>query len=282
MAKAKESMAAEGVALARRASTIPRCPPKPGDQIVAGDGLRNQMSPELAAVAEQTIARAYPGSKLVLGDRAAYLVDASGAAEEILIFPNAERTASNLYAFGVTFPHRVKASEAAATAFQTDEECRAPAEVIVANLDPATRAVTGIQRVEIDRESTSSVIGTLDFSPSSYGGPTLVASYLATYGAPQWYGQVKWNALIEVNHALTVTKRAPTSGGKSDSGGDITIGLLVPDRPNNDDAFGFSLEPGPTTQMSVLDVANLGAAKHIFLLAGPDGLASGWALLSQL
>ncbi len=119
-------------------------------------------------------------------------------------------------------------------------------------------------------------------TPSAAGRPALLATYLATYGGPDWFGQLRWNALIAAD-PLTVLRRAPVAYGKSDADGVITGGPLFADGDHGNDPYGLTLEPGPSAQMSVLNLSNpLGPVRHVLLLPGPTGLASGWTLLSQL
>jgi hypothetical protein len=88
IAKATDSLAAAGAALARKASGLRRCPPVPGAQIVEGNDIRAGMGPELASVAEQLVARGHevrvqtalrapppPSRKSVLGRFFGVLVD---------------------------------------------------------------------------------------------------------------------------------------------------------------------------------------------------------------
>jgi hypothetical protein len=282
MAKASDSLSAAGAVLARKASGIPRCPPAQGAEIVEGNDLRSGMGVELAAVAEQLVARMYPGSKLVIGNRKMYLVDSQGAAEEIGLHPNTESVSDDLYAFAVTFPERAVAANDEAKAFKTDIQCRAVGEVVVAHLDRASRAVAELQRMDVDEESLMSVVGTLDFVPARSGHPAFEAGYLATYGGSQWSGQLHWIALIALD-PLTVLLRVPTSYEKSDADGVMTGGALIAGGERDNDPYGPSIKPSATTRVSVMDLSNPAApARHAVLLAGPSGLASGWTLLSQL
>jgi hypothetical protein len=282
MAKAADSLAAAGAVLARKASALPRCPSVKEGQIVQGDGLRNSMGAELSSVAEQIVARAFPGNRLVIGERATYLVDSLGAAEEIGLDPNAKSSDGKLYAFGVIFPQRAAVAQDAAKAFQTSVQCRAAGEIIVAHIDPVSRVVGEFHRVDVDEESLMSVVGSLEFQTSPAGRPVLLATYLATYGGADWWGQLHWNELI-VADPLTVLRRAPSNYGKSDAFGVMTEGVLFANGGSGNDLYNLSLEPGPSAQLSVLNLSNpVGRVRHVLLLAGPTGLASGWTLLSQL
>jgi hypothetical protein len=282
MAKASDSLSAAGAVLARKASGIPRCPPAQGAEIVEGNDLRSGMGVELAAVAEQLVAKMYPGSKLVIGNRKMYLVDSQGTVEEIGLTPNAESAENNIYAFALTFPQRSDAAFNEAKGFKTDLQCRAVGEVIVAHLDPATRAVADFKRVDVDDEALVSVVGALDFVPAPSGRPVLLATYLATYGESEWVGQIHWNEIITAD-PLTVFRRAPDTYAKTDADGVETGGALLADSASKNDPYGLTVAPGTATQMSVMSLTNQSApARHALLLAGPSGLASGWTLLSQL
>jgi hypothetical protein len=281
--RAADSLSARAVALGRKASSLPACLPISADSIVPGDGLRKYMSAELASVAEQTVEQAYPGHHLVIGERKMYLVDGDGGAEEISLYPNAEREDGNVYAFAVTLPRRVTAANEAANAFQPSARCRAPGEVIVAYLDPASRSVIRYTRTDVDPESLAGIIGALDFVPSaSTTPPALLAMYLGIYGDSSWVGQVHWNELIAVD-PLRVLRRAPADVSKSGADGVVVGGALTPEGDHNDDIYGFKAEPGPGTLLSLLNLTNpLAGTGHIRLVAGPNGLASGWALVLQL
>jgi hypothetical protein len=212
--RAADSLSARAVALGRTASSLPACPPMPTDSIVPGEGLRRYMSAELAAVAEETVAKAYPGNRLVIGERKMYLVDAAGGAEEIRLDPNAQSGDNNIYAFAVTFPRRVAAANDAAKAFQPNARCRAPGEVILAHLDPTSRSVAEYTRVDVDPESLTGIIGALDFDQSAATPPALIAMYMGIYGDSSLYGQVHWNELIVVD-PLKVLRRAPQTVSRS-------------------------------------------------------------------
>jgi hypothetical protein len=211
-----------------------------------------------------------------------YLVDAAGGAEEIRLDPNAQSGDNNIYAFAVTFPRRVAAANEAAKAFQPNARCRAPGEVILAHLDPTSRSVAEYTRVDVDPESLTGIIGALDFDQSAATPPALIAMYMGIYGDSSLYGQVHWNELIAVD-PLRVLRRAPQTVSRSGADGVVVGGALVPEGNHDDDVYGFRNEPGPTTRLSLLDLTNpLASARHVLLLAGPNGLASGWALVSQL
>ncbi|HJP60971.1 MAG TPA: hypothetical protein VJ865_13270 [Gemmatimonadaceae bacterium] len=280
IAKAADSLAADGAEVARKASTLPRCPAIP--TIPVGErALQSAMDAELASLTERTIAGAYPGSRLVVGDRGLYLVDSLGAAEEISL-SSAKGSVGTLFAVAVTFPRRAMAAQDAAKTFQTEAQCRAGSEIIVARVDPVTRAVGELQRVDVDGEALVSAVATLSFENSAIGQPVLFVTYLAGYGGGDWWGQVRWNEVITTD-PLAVLRRAPETYVKSDGEGVITEGALVVATPGNDDPTNLTLEPGSSAKLTVLTLSNpVGAVRHVLLLAGPNGLASGWTLLSQL
>lgn len=279
LASAADSLAAEGAALGRKAAALPHCSVLPTARMVQGQALRLEMGVELAAVAEQTIARVYPGRRLVIGERATYVVDSTGEAEEIRLYPNAESEDRQSYAFAFSFPERASVADAGPRSYSRPPRCRAPGEIVVVHLD-GTRAIDRHERVDVDPEALAAAVGTLEFVSPETGPPMLSATYLGTYGTEQWYGEVKWNELL-ATQPLSVVRRAPQFYAKNVAAGVNTSGPLIADGLNRNDVLG--LRPtGPTLGLSTFDVSDeLRPERHLRLPSGRTG-PSGWVLLSQL
>ena len=266
---------------ARGAASLPECSALLAPLRLARDTLKGGMEPALWAVAQQVIARGYPGMHLETTRRATWLIDASGAAQEIMLHPNASTATGDLYAFAVSFPPRLKNAAAHAGSFDAAHQCRATSEVLLARVDPATHRVASLQRIGVDDESLVNVISHLDFDPTADPPPRLIVEYLASYGTANWYGQVRWNELIAAD-SLRIMRRSPVSYGKKLPGGSAEGGPLLPDNNSPDDPYGFSYTPGTILHYSRLNLATGGRDRHITLSTGTDVLPTGWKLLSQL
>ena len=209
------------------------------------------------------------------------LTDASGAREEIVLYPNGSTSSDDLYAFAVTFPQRIKEAASHAGSFDADHQCRATSEILLAHIDPATRAVADLQRVGVDDESLLNVIGALDFVPTADPPRRLLVGYLASYGTEKWYGQVRWNEVITAD-SPRIMGRSPVSYGKKLPDGSADGGPLVPDHPNPDDPYGLAYAPGTPLHFSTLNLGARAPVRHIMLSTENGALPNGWALLSQL
>ena len=266
---------------ARGVAALPECSPALTPVPTEKYGADTSLSGTLRGVAEETIARAYPGRRLVIGEHAMYLSDAAGQMEEVSLYPNAQTSDGTLYAFAVTFPRRVQEASSHAEDFDTGGQCRASSEVLFARVNPGTFSVDEIQRVNPDAESLISLVGTLEFTDIPGAPPYLVAMYLGTYGTTAWNGQVRWNELIAPD-SVRVIRRAPISAGKKLVDGTETGGPLLPEHEDRSDITGLSYEPGDTLRFSTVINPSPAAVRHISLPTRPDALPSGWRLLAQL
>ena len=266
---------------ASSASSLPQCSGEKTSVALAAGTDSNSMEPALWTVAQQAIARAYPGMHLDPARRGALLTDASGASEEIALYPNASTATGDLYAFAVTFPQRIKEAASHASTFDTANQCRATSEILLARVDPATHTVTDLQRVGVDDESLFNAIGAVDFVPTADAPPRLIVEYLASYGTATWYGQVRWNELVAAD-SLRLVKRSPVSYAKKLPNAPASGGPLVTEDTRRDDPYGLSYEPGTLLHFSTLNLGARAPVRHVTLMTGDGELPNGWALLSQL
>lgn len=284
LARAADSITAAGRTLARAAAALPHCGADPlGGPRGLPDSSGGALAPEVAAVAAQAVAAAYPGTRLVVGARATYAVGPAGAVEEIRLAPSARNEEGDQYAFAVTFPARSDAAERTATSFGGGSRCRAPSEIVVARYDSAAGAVTGIRRVDVDGDALASRVRALDFVLTDDGRAMLVADYAATYGTRDWFGVVHWQQLVAGESALRVVRRTADGYTKTDGVAGRTEGVLVDARGRRDAA---GAAPDDVPGVARLRVVTRGdatpPAKQLFLPAGASGLSSGWTLLDLL
>lgn len=198
-----------------------------------------------------------------------------------MLWPNARTVDGDFYAFAVNFPERLREATLHASRFDAANQCRATAEILLARVDPATNAVTGVQRIGVDDESLHNVIAHLDFVPAATPPAQLIVEYVASYGTANWYGQVRWNELLAAD-SLRIVSRSPLSYGKKLPGGSSAGGPLVPDEPRAEDPYGLAYEPGAILHYSTTSLNPNAPARHVTLSTGQDVLPNGWALLSQL
>jgi hypothetical protein len=209
-----------------------------------------------------------------------YLSDAAGQLEEVSLYPNAEGEDGTLFAFAVTFPRRAVAASAHAKDFDTGGQCRANSEVLLASVNPSTRAVDGIQRLVPDDESLVSQLGALDFAPTADAPPRLIAIFSAVYATTEWYGLVRWNELIYAD-SLRVGRRSPIAATKALVDGTESGGPLMPES-GSEDPSGLSYTPGDTLRFSTILTSVASPPRRIALPTGARTLPSGWSLLAQL
>ncbi|HET7457409.1 MAG TPA: hypothetical protein VFJ74_07125 [Gemmatimonadaceae bacterium] len=294
LGRAADSLAGDARALAAAARALPLCAGVPVAPTAAAAGNYDpngpaiaMLAPERTAIAAQAIARAYPGVRLEMVGLSSYLVDASGGWEEVRLIPNAASEDGRRYAFALSFPARSTAVESRSVARDTTGRCRAPAEVLVADVDPATQSVAGLQRVDVDGEALSARVMTVNFARSGDDRPALVVGYDAVYGVAAWRGEVRWHELIALGDAApAVVRRVPQAGMRSDDRPGVTAALFVPDDPVGDDPFGFTEDASAVRRMAVFDpdepYPHLAPAKRLVLPPGPNGVPSGWSLLDLL
>jgi hypothetical protein len=270
VAAGARTLGAPGRALSATALALPRCEFQPGDSVVSGRDLRTAFGSDESAVLEQAMVRAYPGMRLRL-ERVAYLVDAAGAAEEIrLVGPTWDE---NAFAFAVTFPRRVSAVHGRLEAFgDMTGQCRAAAEIIIGRRDSASGKVVDVRRHDLDEDALAHWITALDFTRDVDGRAVLVAKYSATYGTPDWIGEIDWDALVVPSaDSLRVERRVPNVFGKKDHGQHETAGMLIVDK-----------ESPAGMHLLVMEGSAEALIKLLVLPPGPRGLPSGWVLLDLL
>ena len=271
LAAAARTLGTAGRTRSLAAAALPACARVSGDTIVASAAFRSDLGKDATDVLEQAVAHAYPGLKLRLADRA-YLVDATGGAEEVRLVPATNQDGD--YAFALTFPRRVSAVHRRIEIFYGDTagSCRAAAQILVAHRDSATGQVSGISAHDVDEEALASVVMTLDFASDENGRPALVTRYTATYGMERWLGEVEWNALITPHaDSLRVARRIPTVVGKKDADQHESSAMLIVEK-----------ESAAGLHLSLIRMEAGVPFTRLLLPPGPHGLASGWVLLDLL
>ena len=267
-AAAKAQRTAAALTAASRALAIsiaarPVCTPERQDRPVAGDTYAAIGSMASADIVE-AIRLAYSGSRLMLGAKA-YLIDASGRGEEVLIRAIEREADNDLIAFAMSYPRRAMLAERSAASLES--ACRAPGDVVIARR-VAGRVVES-ERVVLDEESSVARVAALDWLPSATGGlPQLSVRYTSHYHTPTWIGEVDWKALIAID-GLRVERRVPLTLRKRDRSGafDMATPLVI----DGIEDTGI--------RISAVDADSL--PRFLFLPTGPAGYPSGWMLLGQ-
>ena len=266
IAAATATLGAPGRALAAAAAAVPACGFTPGDSILAGNEVRSAFGDSASALLERAVAVSYPGLHLRL-ERRPYLVDASGAAEEVRILEPAER--DDAFAFAISFPRRVKAVQQRLLAFgDSTGQCRASAEVIVARRDSASGQLVEVRRTDADADALATEITLLELSNSDLEPAVLVVKYAATYGTRSWVGEVDWDAVIAAAPGtVRISRRLPNAVGWKDPALHETAGMVLP---------GTTSQAGTDVSILYLDG---NPPTRLILPGAPDDAASGWVLL---
>ena len=269
MGAAARTAGERGRARALASARLPRCGFMSGDTIVAGDGMRRKYASNEPALLEEGIARAFPGFRLQLAQRA-YLVDSVGAAEEVQVLP--PTTNGDRIAFAITYPRRVAAVNGRLRTFaDTAGQCRAPSEIVLARRDAATGHVVEATRSDVDADAMASDVTALAFGQGASGLTILVGKYRAFYGTADWLGEIDWDAvLVPSGGSLRITERVPTLVGRK--GGDNTDVAGVP----------VVEATSPAGQQIWIMSATALTSSRMLVTPGPGGLPSGWMLLDML
>jgi hypothetical protein len=250
-----------------------------------GDETQNALGLELEPLAQQTIALAYPGARLVVSGGVLYLLDASGRWERARIQPVARSEDGARFALVLGFPDREAALAGRIQAQDTTGRCRTSAEVLVADVDPVTHAASRLQRVDVEREAVATGVLGLEFAPQRGAPEALVASYLGSYDTDAWHGEVRWYALIS-GDSLHVTRRVPDLAIRVDEKAATMEAAFERRDYDPYDPYGFAADPNAVQRLSVFDgdesYPHLAAPKRIVVPRGADGLPNGWTLLDML
>lgn len=213
LVRASEKLAASGRPLADAASKLPSCGPQAALGIDAGMARRSALGEQGSQLVTLAMARLYPDRRLELRD-SVYLVDASSVPELIDVTAPVVLQNGSAYAFAINYLGRATAVAQRTQTFDA-ASCRAPAEIIVAHLDRSRTKVTSVDRFDVDDESLASRVVELRLSGDARS-PRVMVHSVATYGAPDWFGEVDWMGTVDVD-ARRVVDPHPTTLAKMDT-----------------------------------------------------------------
>lgn len=285
LVRAADSVAAPARLLAASAARLPECPAEPVIATEPGTSALDALGVQ-AAVAQQAVARAFPGKRLLLAG-AAYLVDAAGAAERVEITPSLAEDGA-LHIFAITFSDRVGTVSSGARAFDAPP-CRAPAQLLAARVDTATGALLAAQHAEVEGEALASRVQGARVSFD--GGSTLAVTvrYTATYGAPDWHGAVDWDATFALD-SLRLLRRRPLTLAKTDRARRVSVVTLPEDEASEDESAEDSERtPEPPLAGRRVTAIEPSGGQHaesrtvqLVLPSAVQGQPLGWLLLTVL
>lgn len=273
LSRAADVLAAGAKPLADAAAGLPHCGPQPALGIDPGMGRRRDIGDGPAAIMAQAVASVYPGMTLELRD-SAYLVDPDGVPELIEVSNPVAMRNGTIYAFAVSFMGRAGAIMRSTQVFDAPT-CRAPAEIIIARVDPRRRSVTRVEHFTADDEALASRIPAMEVVADN-GAQRLVAHTTTTYGAADWYGEVDWLDTTSPD-SLRVLDRRPTTLAKMDRE-ERLVAMTWPADVASGDA-------GRRASRRLTAIEQRGAAsrpQQVVIPAGIAGTPSGWTLLTIL
>ncbi|HEX2781573.1 MAG TPA: hypothetical protein VHM30_18860 [Gemmatimonadaceae bacterium] len=275
LSRAADALAEGAKPLADAAARLPRCGPQPALGIDPGMGRRRDIGDGPAAIMAQAVANVYPGLTLELRD-SAYLVDKDGVPELIEVSNPVAMRNGTVYAFAVSFMGRAGAVLQSTQVFDTPS-CRAPAEIIIARVDPRRRTVTRTEHFTADDEGLASRISAMEIVAGD-GAPRLVAHTTTTYGAADWYGEVDWLDTASPD-SLRVLDRRPTTVAKMDRFERLTAMTWPADAAAGDAA---ARRRASTRLTAIEQRGPVSRPQQVVVPAGIDGTPSGWTLLTIL
>jgi hypothetical protein len=169
---------ARGAALVAPAMSLPACVREINDPIEAHDRWsqsRVGLGEETAVAIERAVSAAHRGARLILGDKALF-VNPDGSAEEVRIANVTRNRDEAAWSFSMQYVRRAEAAEHRMTDFDTSNDCRAQAEIILVSQD-ARGAIASARTIAIDEEALSTQITGLSAVPSADGEQLLAVSY---------------------------------------------------------------------------------------------------------
>jgi hypothetical protein len=260
-----------------KAKGLPECPAVLAFQFDGSGSLKAAFG-ENAARSEQSIAKLFPGSRLVFGDREVYLVSANGTAEEVRISPSATDSERRKFAFVVSYPGRMQRIGEALVAMEAEATCQSRTKLVVATLD-AAGAVTEARQIDVDDGALASEARGVEFISSSEQTAILV-EYDGSYGNREWAGQVQWREVILAD-SMVIATRMPVSWGRRDLTGAERSGSVA-NAEGEKPSLEWYLPLGATATAISLEPGDYFRARKFTFPPGKNGLMSGWVLLGRI
>jgi len=196
---------------------------------------------QAAQALEAALPSLYPGSHLVWSPQMA-IVASDGTSRPVRLQNALKRQDSNGFTF--VFPIEFPADQDKARIALEKFEPGTPASLT----DLATVrtgmdfSVIGVRRGLIPETAAFTQMSEMQLAPDEYGGalewPQIYVAYAATYGTPDWFGTIGWEAKI-ATETVTVLHRLPASIRRQGKTGSVMIEvpIIIP----SDDLNSFDL-----------------------------------------
>ena len=153
-------------------------------------------SPAQATLLERATAKAYGGSRLVLGE-SAWLVDASELAERVRLEPSDGEESEGMLAVAVQYPSRAGIAMVRLRGGRPEAFCRATAEVLIVQAEP-NGELRNVYRIPVGEDAVASHISRIEIVPRDAAGHAAQVRirYSTTLGTYRWMGSVDWEGVI--------------------------------------------------------------------------------------
>jgi len=160
-----------------------------------GSAHDSLFAPATISLLEGALAKAYRGSRLVVGE-SAWLVDSSGA-ERVRFGPIAVEAAAGIVAVAVQYPSRSSIAAVRLRGGRPGAFCRVPAELLIVQSLP-NGELGYVHRIPIAEEAVASHISRIQIVPkSATGEPAHIRiRYSTTHGTFRWMGSLDWEGVI--------------------------------------------------------------------------------------
>ncbi len=215
------------VPVAGDVSSVPTCSAAPDMILEGGDMVQQSLGASATALLEAAIARAYPGSRAVVGD-ALWIVDPTGKAERAEVQLGQVESLQDVVLFALSFPGRVREASTRLEEGRAERFCRAASEVVLARRGD-DGALAEAHRIVADEEAIVSDITTLSFgSPELTGEPPQIRlRHVGVYATDRWRGSVHWETIIDGDPPRAARRVPLTFGHRVRSGTESSEGTLV-------------------------------------------------------
>lgn len=161
----------------------------------AGRATDSLFEPAKIRLLEGALAKAYRGSRLVLGE-SAWLVDSSGA-ERVRFGPIESEESAGIVALAVQYPGRQGIAALRLRGGRPEAFCRATAELLIVQSLP-NGTLGHVHRIPIAEEAVASHISRIEIvAKNAAGDPAHIRiRYSTTHGTFRWMGSMDWEGVI--------------------------------------------------------------------------------------
>ena len=160
-----------------------------------GNAPESLFAPAQIRLLEGAFAKAYGGSRLVLGE-SPWLVDSSGA-ERVRFGPIVSDEAARIAAVAVHYPSRQGIAAVRLRGGRPEAFCRATAELLIVQSLP-NGELGNVHRIPIAEEAVASHISQIEIVPKNAAGDPahIRIRYATTHGTFRWMGTLDWEGVI--------------------------------------------------------------------------------------